>query len=445
MSTGNQSCLRFSLEESVWFQRGQEVAELVSISLDPNITIQENDQYVTIKGSLELTGEYKCADPAAEEAAEAETGNRQVHSVMEREEGYMEFLHRFPVDITIPQNRIESIYDIDITVESFDYDFPERSSLKLSAELAITGLYGDQQHGSDEGEEEFEVPAEAEAEDLEPYFRQTEAVEVPLEVPELSVFMADAEEPELLTADEAISELFTPFKAEARKEPEPEKVKEEKIELNSVRNQQEDSAVNANKNAETHPNEEPVAISPRSEGQVKPKILEPPLTEEPQGTEEPPLTEVSEALEEPPLTDMPEAQEIPEAETQDEGEADASTQLQEEPVLEQSGPVINEKAQQDELESSSAPSPEESKTTSKKASKKKGLSIAEFLARKEDSDVAKIRVCIVQQGDTLQHIAERYEVSVQQLLNINHLGLDQEVSEGQVLHVPAEYAAKGSK
>jgi len=46
---GNQSCLRFSLEESVWFQRGQEVAELISISLDPDITIQENDQYVTIK------------------------------------------------------------------------------------------------------------------------------------------------------------------------------------------------------------------------------------------------------------------------------------------------------------------------------------------------------------------------------------------------------------
>ncbi|MFZ7945582.1 hypothetical protein [Neobacillus sp. 19] len=59
LSQENQSCLRFSLEESLWFRKGQEVEELISISLDPDITIQENDQYVTIRGSLELTGEYK--------------------------------------------------------------------------------------------------------------------------------------------------------------------------------------------------------------------------------------------------------------------------------------------------------------------------------------------------------------------------------------------------
>jgi stage VI sporulation protein D len=95
-------------------------------------------------------------------------------------------------------------------------------------------------------------------------------------------------------------------------------------------------------------------------------------------------------------------------------------------------------------ESSSSSSEEEPKAKGKKVNKKKGLSIAEFLARKEDVQVAKIRVCIVQQEDTLQRIAERYEVSVQQLLNLNHLGIDQEVSEGQVLYVPAAVQAKGS-
>ncbi|WP_052019542.1 hypothetical protein [Mesobacillus boroniphilus] len=122
MSQGNQSCLRFSLEESVWFQRGQEVAELVSISLDPNITIQENEQYVSIRGSLELTGEYTCHEQQ-QENDEQLSALKYVHSVMEREEGVYEFLHRFPVDITIPKNRIESIYDIDIQVEGFDYVF----------------------------------------------------------------------------------------------------------------------------------------------------------------------------------------------------------------------------------------------------------------------------------------------------------------------------------
>src|SRR5205085_2787434 len=92
------------------------------------------------------------------------------------EQGSCEFSHRFPVDITIPNNRIQSIYDIDVLVESFDYSIPERSCLKLSAELTISGLYGNEQveqqqeiepeyevlHRNEEEEEEIEVEVEVE-------------------------------------------------------------------------------------------------------------------------------------------------------------------------------------------------------------------------------------------------------------------------------------------
>src|SRR5690606_39064340 len=138
--------LRFSLEESVWFQKGQEVSELISISLDPNITIQESDQYVTIQGALELTGEYKRHETELAGDEEVFAAPKFVQTVEEREEGMCEFTHYFPVDITIPNNRIQSIYDIDVAVESFDYVFHERSCMKLTANLTITGLYGDQQH-----------------------------------------------------------------------------------------------------------------------------------------------------------------------------------------------------------------------------------------------------------------------------------------------------------
>ncbi len=52
LSQEQQSCLRFSLEEAIWFKKGQEVEELLSISLDPHITIQEQEQYVLIRGSF---------------------------------------------------------------------------------------------------------------------------------------------------------------------------------------------------------------------------------------------------------------------------------------------------------------------------------------------------------------------------------------------------------
>ncbi|MGV3241022.1 hypothetical protein ACEF17_13205, partial [Streptococcus hyovaginalis] len=87
MSQENSSILRFSLEESVWFQKGQEVADLLSISLDPNITIQENDQYIIIQGSLELSGEYKRYNEGEQEEEEVFKAPKLVHSVMEREEG----------------------------------------------------------------------------------------------------------------------------------------------------------------------------------------------------------------------------------------------------------------------------------------------------------------------------------------------------------------------
>jgi stage VI sporulation protein D len=106
LSQDQQSSLRFSVEESVWFQKGQEVGELLSISLDPDITIQEFDQYISIRGALQLTGEYKIDEDYNEE--EFEYANlRFVSSVETREDdGISQLVHRFPVDITIPRNRI---------------------------------------------------------------------------------------------------------------------------------------------------------------------------------------------------------------------------------------------------------------------------------------------------------------------------------------------------
>lgn len=101
-----QSYLRFSLEESVWFKRGQEVAEFLSISLDPVISVDEYDQYITIRGALELSGEFH---QAGEGQAEADddvfelAGYRFIQHISVREDGISELSHRFPIDITIPK------------------------------------------------------------------------------------------------------------------------------------------------------------------------------------------------------------------------------------------------------------------------------------------------------------------------------------------------------
>ncbi|MEW8969750.1 MAG: stage VI sporulation protein D [Mesobacillus sp.] len=379
MSQGNQSCLRFSLEESVWFQRGQEVAELVSISLDPNITIQENEQYVSIRGSLELTGEYTCREQQQENDDQI-AALKYVHSVMEREEGVYEFLHRFPVDITIPKNRIESIYDIDIQVEGFDYEFPETGRLKLNADLAITGLYGEQQHEAEEDADSEE------AQELEVSYREEATAEVEVDAEtEAGAENDSQEEREEHDFPEAPAYSF--------------------VQQNETLNQQEEDSY-----------EEELYAPFRAEAK-KTAAVEDAAQSEQQAQREPELEFA--------LSDYRGEQE-PVMEVEEE-EVEVELEAPEEPVSESMPAEVEESP-----ESSSSPV-----LKKKKPNMKQGISIAEFLARKEEeTEVAKIRVCIVQQGDSLQSISERYDVPVQQLLRVNHLSIDHEVHEGQVLYVP---------
>ncbi|MGN7399844.1 stage VI sporulation protein D [Cytobacillus praedii] len=378
MSQGNQSCLRFSLEESVWFQKGQEVLDLISISLDPDIFIQEDEQYVTIQGALELSGEYKRNETETAEEEETFAAPKFIQVVEEREEGVFEFSHYFPVDITIPINRIQSVNDIDVQVESFDYVFPERSCLKLSANLMITGLYGEQQPSFEEDTHDED--------ELEPLLNRSSDTEVEVDVSLLEKAFEEEEQEEDRTEifvssvnevekqDEYNEEDYSPFEAEARKEPEPEpKVKEEV------------------------------------------KVSEPEITfyssergEEPQPTAED-IFEIP--VDESPVQNV----NVPEVESPEQEEKQESPEVKDE-------------------------SPEKT-DKKKKISKKKSMTLTEFFARKEESEhVAKLKVCIVQNGDTLDLIAERYAIGVNQLLSVNHLEISQDIYEGQVLYIPAVVA-----
>lgn len=398
LSQGNPSCLRFSLEESVWFQKGQEVSELISISLDPNITIQESDQYVTIQGALELTGEYKRSDIEAPGDEEIFAGAKFIQSVEEREVGTCEFTHYFPVDITIPNNRIQSLDDIDVAVESFDYVLPERSCMKLTANLTITGLYGDQQHVPvQEWQEEVSI------EELESLYRSSaaaEAAEETVSEAEWSVSREDAERTESVgnyTVEDnreaeqhedqsELEEVYVPFEAEARKKQEQE-IKEPKA---------------------------PAAIEEKVEKK-----------EEPPAEYTPEISFASQRSEETPPT----AQEIYQMTEASEEESPAYEE-EKEPKK-----IVSQESPEEESSSS------EHEVKKKKFLKKKSMSLTEFFARKEEEEEhVKLKVCIVQNGDTIDAIAERYEIPAQQLLRVNHLEINQDIYEGQVLYIPVAVA-----
>jgi stage VI sporulation protein D len=407
LSQENQSCLRFSLEESLWFRKGQEVEELVSISLDPDITIQENDQYVTIRGSLELTGEYKSYETNNESEEEGVVSQKFVERVDAREEGTCEFSHRFPVDITIPNNRIQSIYDIDVLVESFDYSIPERSCLKLAAELTISGLYGtDQLQQPQEEVEEIEVVHRAELENAD---EEVEEVEVELETVQSNyqdnfLFEAEARKPQEEESVEVLTK-FPTFNYQPQEEMEEEE-NEPAWELQAARNEESQPSWNIQevKNAENQPS---LNIQEEKSEESQPAWI------------------LQEARSEAGVPGPEDAEEIvSEAEQAPAGQ-------------------VEEEVHQVEESSSAHEEPPPKNVKKKKAAKKKSMTLTEFFARKDEStEQARVKICIVQKGDTVNSVADRYDVSVQNLLRVNNLEINQDVYEGQVLYIPSSFAKK---
>ncbi|MBU8879582.1 stage VI sporulation protein D [Bacillus sp. FJAT-29790] len=445
MSQESPSCLRFSLEESVWFQKGQEVSELISISLDPDIMIQENDQYVTIQGSLELTGEYKRTEIGTSDDERTFTAPKFIQVIEEREEGTCEFTHYFPVDITIPNNRIQSIHDIDVAVESFDYVFPEKSCMRLTAHLTISGLYGEQQHipsfevyddreleqatqavdfeyeqdeqlydDEESGEFEnntesasFEAPvreSRTESPSIEPVFAEarTESpsiesvfAETRTESPffESIVEEAKIESPTLEAQDdvEDREEIYVPFEAVARKRPEAE-----------VENQ------------EKQPDKFDVHFEPEIS-----------FSAQRNEKKQPSAKEIYK------MAEMSESEESPVQEVK----VEVEVKVEEKVYHEEESSEHEEKHKKIKKEESS-----DKEMKQKKQAKKKSMSLTEFFARKAEDEVAKLKVCIVQNGDTVDIIAERYDIAVQQLLRVNQLEINQDIYEGQVLYIPVAVA-----
>lgn len=104
-----------ALKEDVVFPEGEEVDELLSISLDPQVTIKDS----VIKGSIEVTGEYRIIEEGAVE-----------------EDSVRQFFRHIPVQAILPPDQ-QATADADIEIHTFDYTVEKPDRLTLEAELAV--------------------------------------------------------------------------------------------------------------------------------------------------------------------------------------------------------------------------------------------------------------------------------------------------------------------
>lgn len=425
------AALSFSLKEAVWFKKGQEVADLLSIELNPQIGIEEREEYVQVKGVLELFGEYNKKESEETFSLRDFSQATTVKEVIEREDGVHEFTHYFPVDITIPKKRVREIDDIYILVDSFDYEFPESNALNIVADLSITGLYEDGQRDEEEFFEDVEGVGDVEEQEEE------EVVE--------------SEDPQGKEEGGApnsyyqsmINNVFQEFSFEARKAPVEEEVEEQEEEQfqeeyeGEVAEEQElqnQSDLEGAEQEEVHLQGEREVEEPEQfEVHHQQEVEEPELTNQRESEEQEVFEQQDqENLEEQDEIVFPARQEIKLHFQNEPKQQEQESHPQFEFLMRQVKEVQEVEAAEvfvEEVE-------EEVKAEAVVPRSENELYLTKLFGNKEEN-FKKVRMYIVQSGDSLESIAEKYDLQVQQITKRNQLD-EFYVTEGQILYLPVK-------
>ncbi|MFJ5965483.1 LysM peptidoglycan-binding domain-containing protein [Bacillus sp. NPDC093026] len=406
MSQNNR--LQFSVEESIYFKSGQEVSELLSISLDPDILVQEVNDYVSIRGSLELTGEYNINQQELLGESSSYASYRQVDEVKVREDGTAELLHQFPVDITIPKNKISHLNDVFVFIDAFDYQLTESRILTIQADLAIEGLL-DEEMPQERAEEPYEFVHRSEKDygDVSYEYQVTGQEEQEGLQANAREEREDIEEQTLLQSD----------------------AREEQGEVNIEPADMEETK-------ESEEQEEAVVLGyrayPEAQSQEPPFFEPPKLLEEEERDDSFFKVEVRKELEsameeeqEEDVTDDPAFE--PPAYHVDSIQEDREEPFQIDRLYEREVPQEYEVSQEAE---------EPESDVRKSSGSENSLYLTKLFAKQEEEDFSRMKICIVQQEDTVDRICERYQLNVQQLLRTNSLSADAELEEGQILYIP---------
>lgn len=430
LSEHNQpSAIKFSLEETVWFRKGEEIEELVSLSLEPDVTIHDLDQFISVRGSLKMYGEYKKNKGVQrEEDSFSYSGKKFVTVVESREEGISEFHYDFPVDITVPKSRVKNIEELDVIIDMFDYDTKDHNCLTVTTDVSIIGVESDE---STIYNRENLIEREGEEKEHDD-----------VKTPEINNQLFAYNEVPTLDLDDEEEEEDT-FVVEAKKE-RTEEDKNTPIPIqympptnhnmfseyttSNEDNQSEANNRNVNETADekskAHDEELQLVEYVQSDStddheSVRGNVQEKEVSEKKQDDQKVTYLKIDKHKDE---------QEVHRVSSEDE-ETDSNDQ----PIE-----IVNLQTSDDEQRLSE----EESEDKNIKLhsyterEEKESISLTQFFARKDENSVAKMKIYIVQEDDTLEDIADRYEVSVSQILRFNSLEPHQDAYEGQILYIP---------
>ncbi len=435
MTQEHSSKLSFSIEESVWLNKGQEVEEIIAMSLEPEIVIEERDHHVYIKGGLSLIGEYQSADQAEvmnidRDSLEEQVSFRSVGDIDVANDGLGKIKHFFPIDVTIPISRIQNLDDVYVQVDSFDYDLPEKSCIQLTADISISGMTNPQETNMKQEREE-EIPL------LEavPTSFAFEAKKQPVleETPLMNERVKDEKQEPKLFIEPKKEPPTQPISSQKNDEPlqEEHSLNDQKVAFQQLLSNEQDIEIKGENEKENTENREET-----------PQIIEETAVDS---------AHVNEMEEENQLEEVQEEKEIVEMKinvaplkkmTQEpalrDNENEEKHQLEVETTIDLAllketiePPVLEEKSERDEgVEEKQLPTYRE----------ENALYLTKMMSKGEER-FTKWKMCIIQNNESLETIARRYDVTTNQLVGVNRLQKEQ-VEEGQILYIPITLESK---
>ncbi|MBU9721940.1 MULTISPECIES: stage VI sporulation protein D [Bacillaceae] len=412
MTYEQPSSLSFSIKESVWLNRGSEIDELLSLVLEPDISIQEEGDQVFVRGNLQLYGEYR-----PKEAEENDSGTfadqvsfRSVEEVSMSDDGVGLIRHSFPLDVTIPKERIDNLDNLFVTVDEFDYELPGKGCIELEANVSVSGIKSDQSSYSfsearnDSYEESFERSVNQEQSTPEPEQFEDSRVsynEFQYEEPNVNEEPVESFQPE--QEDDERSFHFEAVRP-AEEEPNEEDYVLENVDDGESRYQGQEFG--------------------EVEAEAEPNIEQDTTSEEP--------VEVEPARGETSNQEEPTPVEVVDAVTSDEGEERVESTT---PTVKfASNPNVSSVDDDRPAGEGEENGSEAAEVQPRK--EENALYLTKMLTKGEE-EFSKLKMCIVQDGETLEMIAERYKLQVSQLVRMNRLNEDR-VSEGEILYIPVK-------
>nr|WP_244310751.1 LysM peptidoglycan-binding domain-containing protein [Paenibacillus ottowii] len=432
--------LRFDIYERIHLtEEAAGIAELEEIELLPRIQVVTHGDHAALRGHLLLEGVYRTPE--------------QITS---------ELHHLIPVEITIPLNRVGRLEDISVEIENFDVDLLSLRSLNITGVLSLHGV--ESSHAEETAvwlDDEFTVvhapehPAPSLSGDGEYRHEETystqDSVFNNITDPETSYTVAAQQEtaywghsPEVQEEQKSSLEqqAYDPI-VDPNRFYEPWTGKEVEDSSSEVKHQQETPEVWAFQQEEAGSEGNKPKVSSAS-----PNVADDPLLSETHSATESeiylePQLEVSQGND----SDFrPEASEqvnhgVQDTFTEEKPEMRVALNSKKHEGADEPDPVVfssllqssrsvKEAEHQQQLEHETQEQDQKADEEREDA-KWKNL----FFHTKDETPFCKVRLCIVQREDTLETIADRYQLSPRELQLYNRLA-EHHVEEGQVLYIP---------